>query len=482
MDHLVVANVLDGIYDNDVGTKTYIAQGVLVSDALDPNASAAVMFANGGSYGIVEGAVYGTMIGVNIATPGGGEVSSWTIGTSGSVTEFWGGIAMYDRVNDLSNYGYIAGNSLTGAYFNGEENTCVNGGTITGFDAGVGFRSHHGDVSTLTNTGEISGAASVFGEDGVEHVINAGQLAGNVSLYAGDDIVDNAAGTIIGSVNLGEGNDTFLGGLGFVSVAVNGEDGNDFLAGGVNADLMSGGNGNDRIFGGGGDDLLYGGSGNDVLAGGAGVDLLYGGGGYDTASYAASPMGVVIALDGSLVASGDAAFDTLTLIENLEGTKEADTLYGDDGNNGLKGFGGADILNGQAGKDALWGGIGRDVLTGGLAADGLSGGAGNDIFVFDSPDDGGDTITDFSPKAAGDNDSLQFDGDAFGGLAMGDIPANAFTANLSGNATGTAQRFIYETDTGILRFDVDGNGSQGSIVIATFQGMPTLTVADFMIV
>ena len=80
------------------------------------------------------------------------------------------------------------------------------------------------------------------------------------------------------------------------------------------------------------------------------------------------------------------------------------------------------------------GGDGNDTLIGGAGRDGLLGGAGNDSFDFLALTDGGDTVADFG-NAAGNNDTLRFDGDVFGGLAVGALAANRFAANAAGVAT-----------------------------------------------
>ena len=54
-------------------------------------------------------------------------------------------------------------------------------------------------------------------------------------------------------------------------------------------------------------------------------------------------------------------------------------------------------FTGTAGRDVITGTPGDDILIGGVGADLLTGGAGNNIFVYTSLRDAGDTITDFVP-------------------------------------------------------------------------------------
>jgi uncharacterized protein YkwD len=73
----------------------------------------------------------------------------------------------------------------------------------------------------------------------------------------------------------------------------------------------------------------------------------------------------------------------------------------------LRGGNGTDVLTGGPGDDKLWGGNGKDILNGGngndrliggLGKDQLTGGGGRDTFVYETIQDKGDTITDFSAK------------------------------------------------------------------------------------
>jgi uncharacterized protein len=65
----------------------------------------------------------------------------------------------------------------------------------------------------------------------------------------------------------------------------------------------------------------------------------------------------------------------------------ADTLTGTSGNDQINGFSGRDTINGGAGDDIIIGGLDTDILTGGT---------GNDQFVYNSIQEGRDTITDFT--------------------------------------------------------------------------------------
>jgi len=148
-------------------------------------------------------------------------------------------------------------------------------------------------------------------------------------------------------------------------------------------DYFYAGGGNDVVGGGAGDDVLYGGDGDDTLTGGVGADKLDGGDGIDTENYSGSGEGVTVTLGNATAQSGgEAAGDTLSGIENVTGSAQADTLTGDAGDNVLTGGAGDDTLSGGAGNDTLLGGDGDDTLTGGAGDDTLDGGTGHDTAVF----------------------------------------------------------------------------------------------------
>jgi Ca2+-binding RTX toxin-like protein len=392
---------------------------------------------------------------------------------------------------DIVNYDYIAG---------GDD--VIRGGT--GDDILVGDSDKLG--------ANAYGDDRLYGDEGNDRLIGEGgsdELTGG----SGNDALQGNAG-----------NDSLFGGS--ETDQLEGGSGNDLLDGGSGSDRMYGGGGNDvyfvnedldRVFedaggghdtiwssfyarrlldnieelrysgagsftgigndlnntiaGGAGNDNLRGGDGNDVLIGGAGADVLHGGAGSDTASYATATAGVEVRLSGS--GYGDhAAGDGLSEVENLIGSSFNDALYGDGAANRIVGRAGDDYLQGNGGDDILTGGAGLDILIGGVT--------GSDTFVFNARNEGRDTIVDFS-SGIGNDDRLLFEGDAFGGLAAGALAANRFVANESGVATASGNRFVYETDTGILRFDANGSAAGGVKEIALFSEVPMLTVDDFFI-
>ncbi len=145
--------------------------------------------------------------------------------------------------------------------------------------------------------------------------------------------------------------------------------GDDEITGGNDDDILAGNGGLDRIDGGQGDDVLYGGDGDDVLIGGQGADILVGGAGSDWASYEDSSADIEVSLGKVTAATGAAAGDSFSSIENLKGGSGNDVLGGDAGEN---------ILDGGTGDDELAGGLGDDtyVWLGDFDPNGQSGPSG----------------------------------------------------------------------------------------------------------
>jgi Ca2+-binding RTX toxin-like protein len=176
-----------------------------------------------------------------------------------------------------------------------------------------------------------------------------------------------------------DGNDTLLGG-----------GGNDTLIGAftefgggtVNMDSLVGGDGTDELFGSDGNDTLDGGAGNDTLTGNAGNDSLIGGAGTDQANYIHALAGVTVNLQTNR-SSGSEGVDTLSGIENINGSNHGDVLTGNAGTNLIRGNSGNDTLNDGAGNDIVEGGLGNDHLIVGDSAfstDQYNGGSGIDTF------------------------------------------------------------------------------------------------------
>ncbi len=92
-----------------------------------------------------------------------------------------------------------------------------------------------------------------------------------------------------------------------------------------------------------------------------------------------------------------------------------------------------------------------------------------------------DIITDFQPGA----DQLQIDAALFG-LSSGTSSLQpwqiiAAAGNPQASIAGVST-FLFNTTTGVLRYDVDGAGGQGAVHVATLQGVTGLSSSDFLII
>ena len=67
-------------------------------------------------------------------------------------------------------------------------------------------------------------------------------------------------------------------------------------------------------------------------------------------------------------------------------------------------------------------------------------------------------------------------------VALDGSAAAAFRANLTGIAGDASDRIIYETDTGRLFYDSDGNGAAGRFLFATIANHATLANTEFVVI
>jgi Ca2+-binding RTX toxin-like protein len=222
---------------------------------------------------------------------------------------------------------------------------------------------------------------------------------------------------------------------------------------------------------------------NDLLDGAAGADKMVGGNGDDTYVVDNARDTVV---EGSASGGVDTVVSTIsytlgTNVENLILT--GSTGVSGTGNalaNVLSGSDGADTLTGLAGNDVLQGGAGNDLLIGGLGLDVLTGDAGADVFRFESAlgSTNIDTLIDFD----GTTDTIQLENSIFKKLAATGSLSNAnFLASTTGNAVDANDYVLYNSSTGGLYYDLDGNGAGSAVQIATLTGAPIINAGDFFI-
>jgi Ca2+-binding RTX toxin-like protein len=207
------------------------------------------------------------------------------------------------------------------------------------------------------------------------------------------------------------------------------------------------------------------GSGNDTLNGGKGNDTLVGGEGVDT---------YLIDSLSDLITEYDLGYwsdDTAKI--NIATKNGSYTL-----SSGVE----TGILTNKVDFNLI-GNSGNNYLTGNAYKNNLTGGHGYDHFEFNAALNAKtniDTITDFNPE----QDTVRLSQTIFKALPYNDLSTAAFN---SGAGMTTAQdatdRIIYNTTTGALYYDPDGNLTKGKIVqFATLTGQPDISASDFQII
>ncbi|GAB6142171.1 hypothetical protein JCM14076_29000 [Methylosoma difficile] len=225
---------------------------------------------------------------------------------------------------------------------------------------------------------------------------------------------------------------------------------------------------------------LTGNTGNNILTGGLGADTLVGGGGNDTYIVNITSLGaledMVTAGTGidklQVVGIYTGALATLTAATAVENYDVSGTgnallnLTGNTSNNNLVGNAAANVLKGLAGNDIL------------------TGGSGVDTFWFDTAANSStnkDTITDFATGL----DKLKFSASvltALGTTGQFSVGDQRFNKSSNGLALDSTDRLIYNTTTGELNYDSNGNASGGTqAVLLVLTGIPNITATDLVV-
>lgn len=249
-------------------------------------------------------------------------------------------------------------------------------GSITldgaGHAAGDSVRTSGGGTVVVTDTSiEVDGGTGSITLANIERAVLGGSDADDTldaSLFSGQAVLSGLAG-----------NDTLIGGPGI-----------SLLFGGEGDDLLVSGSGNTGMQGGEGDDRFVFDADTPL-----GADLISDLGGSDTLDFSGTTtLGITLNL--GTVAAPQVVNANLTLnlldatasIENVLGSRAADTITGNSLVNRLEGLEGVDQLNGAAGNDVLVGGPGNDAL---------NGGSDNDTYEFDADGPlGADSLVDGS--------------------------------------------------------------------------------------
>ena len=220
-----------------------------------------------------------------------------------------------------------------------------------------------------------------------------------------------------------------------------------------NVEAVRGTANNDVFKGGNKDEQFQGLDGKDKYDGGKGWDLID----FSANNFNQGVSGVVVNLaDGKVLNDGYGNAEKFKSMEGVKGTHFADTLIGSKND---------EELHGREGNDTM------------------TGGGGEDWFGFFTDPDSAtnhDIITDFNPG----DDHIALWVEAFPQLdeVNGGVDPAQFVANAGGNPTNGDQRLVYDTATGDLFLDPDGNATSGDqILIVTLTNKPVLTAGDFEI-
>jgi Ca2+-binding RTX toxin-like protein len=312
------------------------------------------------------------------------------------------------------------------------------------------------------------------------------------------------------------------------------------LTGGGGNDRLYAGNGSDQLLGGAGNDLLDGDFGIDVLNGDVGDDTyVLGNDTGDTVNDAAGIDTITSTITRSLAAF--ASIENLTLLGTgaIDGTGNnlLHAIVGNTANNVLNGGVGADTMTGNAGDDryfvdnaadranesagqgsdtviatvsyvlvaatsvevlrtlgsastyavnlvgnelanSIQGNAATNLLVGKSGNDTIFGNGGTDTFFFDTALGASnvDTIVDYNVA----QDTIWLNDTVFTGLSMGTLAAGAF--RIGAAAVDADDRIIYNSATGELIFDSNGNAAGGATQFAVLSTGLALTNLDFEVV
>ncbi|MBD2360610.1 DUF4347 domain-containing protein [Anabaena minutissima FACHB-250] len=288
--------------------------------------------------------------------------------------------------------GDLGNDELTGGagvdlIFGGEGNDIIDGkesadrlfgdtGIISEITGGERFRSF---------VGEKDGDDKILGGDGAD-IIFGGGGSDTIEGQAGDDIAIGDGGNF-------DTNGSSLKRLpdGRYDVNARGAGAKDKIFGNAGQDALFGGAGDDLIDGGADSDEIEAGEGFDVVYGGSGADTIYGGTNDDIIFGNRDPQGATFGLPGDIA---DVAADGVDTIFGEEGN---DFIRGQAANDKIYGGSGADILFGDTGNDEIYGEAGGDIIFGGADNDTIDGDDGADIAFGD---DGLVVYVDFDPSRA----------------------------------------------------------------------------------
>lgn len=467
----LIATFLTGDKDTGVGAVDWTNITAQAATIVDLTGTAGNdILGGGGNADTLKGGA-----GNDILTGGGGGTDILTGGAGADTFVFNAVVTLMS--NDVVPVVLIAGSS--------DSNGGVSTDTITDFEAGTDFV-----LLRATNINNFSVADNVIVDTATSNYVADLDPtdSGDVIFFLGTASLTNK-----------QAQDTTI-------VDLTGTAGADTLVGGINADTLTGGLGADILEGGeSADTFIFNavmGISSDSTAGvqdrindfTTGTDTILlratNVSNFNVATDVTGAGGIYTAnLDKDVNNLGDIVFSSAVIGTNA--IAQAATVV--------------DLLGSINGGDILSGGDNNDTLNGDLGSDTLTGGLGADQFVFDSALgidlatglNNIDTITDFTVGI----DHIMLEHAAFDALAALGIPGVAIDANnffsgtdildtsgatgidINGISLGVDDYIKYDTGTGNLFYDADGNGTGAMVQFATLSNIPTdLTATSFIFI
>jgi Ca2+-binding RTX toxin-like protein len=372
----------------------------------------------------------------------------------------------------------LTGNGLAQVMFGNAGANALNGGGGSDYLIGLG-----GDDILIGNAATASTLQGGTGNDWY-YVSRAGDSITEFAGEGNDRILTTVGYTLSASQEI----ETLsaLDPAGIAAIDLTGNGLGQFIQGTNGANTLTGGGGADYLLGLGGNDILIGNAdAASTLQGGTGDDWYYVSRTGDSLVEAAGEGNDRLLTSVSYTLSAGQEIETLsaqnpssTAAIDLAGNDFGQFVQGTNGANILSGLGGTDVLAGLGGTDVLLGGDGDDVVNGGSGSDVLNGGAGADMFVF--ADALGPSNIDGIQDLVSGSDRIALDHNVFAGLATGVLSSGAFVTGTS--AQDADDRILYDSATGALYYDADGNGAGAAVQFATLSGHPLISASDFVVI
>jgi Ca2+-binding RTX toxin-like protein len=212
---------------------------------------------------------------------------------------------------------------------------------------------------------------------------------------------------------------------------------------------------------------IYGNNGANMLNGGGGAgDYLVGWGGDDT----------YLVFTGGEIVIENAGGGRDVIYSSISYTLAAGSFVEVLSTDSIGGTSGISLTGNELGQE-VYGNNGANTLNGGAGGDYMAGFGGADSFAFTTALGSGnvDHLADFSAV----DDTILLENAVFTGLANGALPATAFVAGAA--AADADDRIVYNSATGQIFFDADGNGAGAQVLFATVNAGTVLTASDFMV-